>query len=327
MGRRGGLLYARRMTDPAAEWLVPAVAALGGAAAATLTGWAARRRGTAPPTPEPGANPGAEAERARLDRRLAEVNRMTGGLAHEIKNPLSTIGLNVQLLREDLDAIAAGLDPGGPEAGALARVQRRLDGVHREATRLRDILDDFLRFAGRIRLDLGPIDLDATVEELTDFFTPEAASKGVRLRLDLEAGEGPVRADAGLLKQALLNLLMNAVQAMSGAGGEGGELTVRTTSGSGSGPGSGPGGPSRTIEVVDTGPGIPADRLEKVFEPYHTGRRGGTGLGLPTARRLVELHGGSLTVDSEPGAGSTFRISLPDAGPPAPAAEPPEPVR
>ena len=153
---------------------------------------------------------------------------MTGGLAHEIKNPLSTIGLNVQLLGEDLGEIRRKRSAPEPEAEAgrsddeaLERVQRRLEGVRRETGRLRDILDDFLRFAGRIRLDLQPVDLDAVVEELTDFFLPEAESKNVRLRTELAAGSAPVVADAGLLKQALLNLLMNAVQAMA-AGRDGG---------------------------------------------------------------------------------------------------------
>lgn len=260
----------------------------------------------------------AAEQTARLDRRLEEVNRMTGGLAHEIKNPLSTIGLNVQLLREDLADIAKGQDADSAEPdAALERLRRRLDGVHRETTRLRDILDDFLRFAGRIRLDLGKVSLDEAIEELVDFFTPEAASKGIRLQADLRVGLAPLVADAGLLKQALLNLLMNAVQAMAADGGGAaapasgvrGDLVVRAR-------GAARGGRAGvTVDVIDTGPGIPENRLEQVFEPYHTTRRGGTGLGLPTSRRIVELHGGTLLVESEVGKGTCFSLWLPATGP------------
>lgn len=260
----------------------------------------------------------AAEQTARLDRRLEEVNRMTGGLAHEIKNPLSTIGLNVQLLREDLADIAKGQDADSAEPdAALERLRRRLDGVHRETTRLRDILDDFLRFAGRIRLDLGKVSLDEAIEELVDFFTPEAASKGIRLQADLRVGLAPLVADAGLLKQALLNLLMNAVQAMAADGGGAaapasgvrGDLVVRARAAARGGRA------GVTVDVIDTGPGIPENRLEKVFEPYHTTRRGGTGLGLPTSRRIVELHGGTLLVESEVGKGTCFSLWLPAAGP------------
>ncbi len=316
---------------PGLLWVLSAAALLGGACAGAGVGVWWGRRGLHQAAAE---SPDDHAEAtARLDRRLAEVNRMTGGLAHEIKNPLSTIGLNVQLLGEDLGEIRrkrSETEPPGDateDDEALERVQRRLEGVRRETGRLRDILDDFLRFAGRIRLDLQPIDLDAVVEELTDFFLPEAESKGVRLRTELAAGTRPVVADAGLLKQALLNLLMNAVQALAADRGGvrpadrgapkpsgptvRGELVVRSRESRDSS-----GRELVAVEVRDTGPGVPADALERIFEPYHTTRRGGTGLGLPTSRRIVELHGGTLRVQSEAGRGTQFTIELPREGPP-----------
>ena len=122
-------------------------------------------------------------QRARSAERLAELGTMTSGLAHEIKNPLSTVGLNTQLVQEDLAELQAVLpsDLPGPAADAserIGRVSRRVQTVRREAHRLRDILEDFLRFAGRVELDLQPTDLNGVVEELTDFFEPQASEMG-----------------------------------------------------------------------------------------------------------------------------------------------------
>ncbi len=263
--------------------------------------------------------------RARSAERLAELGTMTGGLAHEIKNPLSTIGLNIQLIEEDLADLADVLPPplepaadetlpqrrGDPPRERLARIQKRTQGLHRETGRLRDILEDFLRFAGRIELDRQPVDVNAICDELVDFFQPQADEARVNLRCDLHARPASVSADAGLLKQALLNLLINACQAMTDArdkhlpAGGNNELILRTANIKTKGRA------ELAVHVTDTGPGIPAEAIEKIFRPYYSSKRGGTGLGLPTTRRLVEEHGGSLTVHSELGRGTDFVITLP----------------
>ncbi|MEO0515608.1 MAG: ATP-binding protein [Planctomycetota bacterium] len=263
--------------------------------------------------------------RARAAERLAELGTMTGGLAHEIKNPLSTIGLNVQLIQEDLADLADALPPppepaagetlpqrrGDPPRERLARIQKRTDGLHRETARLRDILEDFLRFAGRIELDRQSVDLNALCDELVDFFQPQADEARVNLRCDLHARPAVVSADPSLLKQALLNLLINACQAMTDArdkkqpAGGNSELILRTTNVKSAH------GEQLAIHVTDTGPGIADETIEKIFQPYFSSKRGGSGLGLPTTRRLVEEHGGSLTVHSDPGRGTDFVITLP----------------
>ncbi|MEE9211559.1 MAG: histidine kinase dimerization/phospho-acceptor domain-containing protein [Phycisphaeraceae bacterium] len=156
-------------------------------------------------------------QRARTAERLAELGTLTGGLAHEIKNPLSTVGLNVQLLQEDLSDLAHDAAPGALPEDRLGRLRRRFETLSRETQRLRDILEDFLRFAGRIKLDPSPTDVNALVDELTDFFQPQALASKVQLRTTLAAALTTVQADAGLLKQAVLNLLINACQAMSDA--------------------------------------------------------------------------------------------------------------
>lgn len=249
-------------------------------------------------------------QRARTAERLAEMGTLAGGLAHEIKNPLSTIGLNLQLLQEDMAALSDGGPLPGDAADKLGRTQRRLESLRREADRLRDILEDFLRFAGRMKLDLQPVDLHAVVQELVDFFEPQAAASGVQVRTQLQASPSVAAVDAALLKQALLNLLINATQAMQqarekdAANGGARDLIIRTES-------TGDRGREIELHVIDTGPGIASDVQEKVFQPYFSTKRGGTGLGLPTSRRIVEEHGGRITVHSEPGRGSDFTIMVP----------------
>jgi signal transduction histidine kinase len=230
--------------------------------------------------------------RARQAERLAELGTLTGGLAHEIKNPLSTVQLNLRLLEEDLT----------PEDPAHTRVVNRLNIVQRETSRLRDILDDFLRYAGNLELDRKPVDLNELLEELVDFFTPQAQLNRVQVRL--RPADEPVvaRVDPKLIKQAVLNLMLNAVQAMGEAGGE---LILAASEGDA------PAGAEAIIDVIDTGPGIAADALDKVFHAYYSTKRGGTGLGLAMTRRIVEEHGGRISVRSEVGKGSDFRLHLP----------------
>ncbi len=250
-------------------------------------------------------------QRARAAERLAELGTLTGGLAHEIKNPLSTVGLNVQLLQEDVQDLSkdGGLSHSHHEG--LGRVQRRLESLSRETLRLRDILEDFLRFAGRVELDPCPINVHVLVEELIDFFEPQAREAGVNLRTQLSAEPSTLSADAPLLKQALLNLLINAVQAMAQAReknqphGGADELIVRTECGRSAG------GEELRIHVTDTGPGMTEEVTAKVFQPYFSTKRGGTGLGLPTSRRIIEEHGGHLSVHADTGRGTDFTITLP----------------
>jgi signal transduction histidine kinase len=228
--------------------------------------------------------------RARQAERLAELGTLTGGLAHEIKNPLSTIQLNLQLLREDL--------PESEHDLAYARIVSRLTTVQKEAARLRDILDDFLRFAGKMELTRKPTKVNTLLEDMVDFFHPQAQVQRVQLRLRRSEG-GPllVPLDERLIKQAILNLLINAVHAMP-AGGEI-ILSARREA------------DRAAIEVIDTGKGMEPDVLEKIFNAYYSTKKGGHGLGLAITKRIVEEHGGTITATSEVGKGTAFRIELP----------------
>jgi signal transduction histidine kinase len=260
----------------------------------------------------------AAERRARTAERLAEIGAMTSGLAHEIKNPLSTIGLNAQLLDEGLEELAA------TRPDEARRLRNRVGALRREADRLRGILQDFLEFAGQLRPDVREADLRAAIDELVEFYRPEAERQGVRLHADLGTAPRSARFDARLIKQAVLNLLINATQAMarsspapgasaaaSGAS-PAGELMLRLEPIRGS-----DGRDALRLEVIDTGPGIPPEVLPRIFEPYFTTKPGGSGLGLPTTRRLIEAHGGHLDVHSEPGRGTRFVLTLPVAGPTA----------
>lgn len=227
----------------------------------------------------------ATREKLRQADRLAELGTLTAGLAHEIKNPLSTVQLNLQLMEEDLGLTAA------------PRVTNRLATVTREAVRLRAILDDFLRYAGQLTLQPEWIDLNELLADLVDFLAPQAAQTRVQLRL--APAEQPLKAcvDPKLIKQALLNLMLNAMQLMPG----GGELIVSGRAE----------GDKAILTVTDTGPGIAVGEQSKVFDAYFSKRRGGTGLGLAMTRRIAREHGGDITLASEVGKGSSFSIVLP----------------
>jgi signal transduction histidine kinase len=240
--------------------------------------------------------------RARSAERMAEIGAMTSGLAHEIKNPLSTINLNAQLLGEAIEELPVAPDDKG-------RLTRRVGSLRRETERLQGILMDFLSYAGELRLDVREADLNALVGELVDFYLPQAEKQRVRLRADLsaEVRSGAVRVDVPQVKQAVLNLMLNAVQAMSGSAADRPrELILRTAAVR-----SKDGRDEVELHVIDTGPGIDSATRERLFKPYFTTKAGGTGLGLATTRRIIEAHGGRIELHSDVGRGTDFVIVLP----------------
>jgi len=223
------------------------------------------------------------AARAKQAERLAELGTLTGGLAHEIKNPLSTVQLNLQLLQEDL--------PDNP------RLINRLNVCERETSRLREILDDFLRYAGRIELNRTPVPLNRLCEELVDFFLPQAQLQRVHLRFKPADHDVVAMGDERLLKQAVLNLMLNGVQAMP----NGGELILAVSNHD----------REARIDVIDTGTGIGKEALPHIFDAYYSTKKSGTGLGLAMTRRIADEHGGRVSVTSESGKGSDFTLHLP----------------
>lgn len=240
-----------------------------------------------------------DATRQPTAKGLEFLGAVAGGLVHEIRNPLSTMNVTLQLLQEDW--------PEGEGDDTERRTARRIKTLRAEVNRLEEILDDFLRYAGIRKLNLARVDLNRVLEEVTAFIAPECA----RLKVDLlfyPNRDLPImRLDERLVKQAVLNLLLNALQAMEeDEASDGGQLIVRT----------GIEGEYARIDVIDTGPGIPESVRERIWEVYFSRRRQGSGLGLPTARRIAEEHGGDLTLESEVGKGSDFVLLIPLLGPP-----------
>lgn len=234
------------------------------------------------------------------DEQYLDLAELAGGFIHDIKNHLGTLSLNLQLLAEEFES------PQSPrERKALAKVER----LRGECQRLVDISNDFLRFARVKDLDRQPARLAEVVEEMVDFFTPMARQHGIDIKSYVPADLPPVGLDRDLFKQALLNLLLNAQQAMPA----GGTITLQATAEPG----------SVRLVLIDTGEGMAPDVVARAFRPFYTTKPGGSGLGLPTARKIVLAHGGDLVVESAPGVGTRFTLTLPRATPePAPAGVP-----
>ncbi len=241
-----------------------------------------------------------------------ELAKLTGELAHEIKNPLSTIKVNLQLAKEALDDV----DLAEPNRvlwdqcrHSLAGAARKIAVVQKETDRIEQILDGFLKYVRRPDLQLTTVDLNELVSDMVDFYSPQAYSHALTVRQSFSNDLLMCRADPGALKQVLLNLFINSQQAMD----KGGELMIRTARR----------GNQAVIQVSDTGRGIPSERLPSLFQPYCSLRSGGNGLGLAAAKKIVEAHDGTISVHSEVDKGTAFTIELPLADDtPEPGAKP-----
>jgi len=218
--------------------------------------------------------------------RLEFLGALAGGLAHEVKNPLSTIALNLGLLREDLG-----------DAPGEARARKRIEILEREVNRLEKIVQDFLRFARGYDLRPAPLSVNDVLRELVAFVEPEARRANVAIRTFFDPTAPRARLDRSAIRQAFLNLVVNAREAMP----SGGEILLGTRREE----------EEIVVEVTDTGPGMSREVLERCFQPYFSTKRGGTGLGLATTRRIVEELGGRIEVWSEIGRGTSFRLRFP----------------
>lgn len=220
------------------------------------------------------------------------LGRLLGVIAHEIKNPLSTIKVNLRLIDEELQA-GFSVDV----VQRLERARRKLAIIDKETARLEQILDGFLRYADRTKPCLSPIDVNSIVSDMVDFYLPQATSHSITMRQCLHKEPLVCPVDADMLKQVILNLFINAQQAIDTSG----ELMVRTTRA----------GQFAQIQISDTGRGIPQNRLAHIFEPYQSSRPDGTGLGLATVKKIIESHNGTISVVSEQDKGTAFTITLP----------------
>jgi signal transduction histidine kinase len=228
-----------------------------------------------------------EGRRRREEEQSSLVGTIANGLAHEIRNPLSTLRMNLQLLREDW---------ANPITEREQQGRKRIDVLLRETERLESVVSDFVRFAAGHALRLERTDLNALAGELLDFLAPQAERAKVRLHREFAVALPSVDIDPNLIRQAILNLLVNAQQVMP----TGGDLTIRTAEN----------GQFVKLSVADTGPGIPPEHREKIFNLYFSTKPGGSGLGLPMVKKIVEEHHGVVEVESAPREGATFTICL-----------------
>lgn len=223
------------------------------------------------------------------ERQLIET--VAAGIAHEVRNPLNALQINLQILDQELRVLV-------PDRAA--HVYAVLGKISREVSNLDNFVSEFLRYARPPRLKIERVPVHQLLADLVTFLGPQFAENEVALRLAVGPGPRLIPADSFQLKLAILNLLLNGLQATP----PGGSVAIST----------GREAAGLVIEIRDSGEGIAADRLERVFDVFFTTREGGTGLGLPIARRIIDEHGGSLALTSAAGQGTTARILLPGSG-------------
>lgn len=233
----------------------------------------------------------ARAEVVQAER-LATIGKMAAHVTHEIRNPLSSIGLNLELLEEELRTTAPPAETEEREALTL------LAAIRAETARLSRIAEQYLSIARRPAPTLELESIGDIVRELAAFLKPELAKARVALELRVAADAPEIPADEAQLRQAFLNLIRNAREAMP----EGGTLTIDVARGES-------GGVQITIE--DTGVGIPEDVRASVFDPFFTTKQRGTGLGLAVTREIIEVHGGHITCEARRPKGTRFKVKLP----------------
>jgi signal transduction histidine kinase len=220
----------------------------------------------------------------------AVIGRLASAIAHEIRNPLNYINLT-------LDHLRTSLAPSDPQKRAL--VERLTLQLKAEVARINTRITEFLKYTRPASLDLQPLDLRETLSDALRIVEMQAAESGVETSLETEGTAAPrVLGDRESLRSLFTNLIINGMQAMEGRGGR---LTVGLSASNG----------RARVRVSDTGRGIDADHLPKIFEPYFSTKETGTGLGLAIAKKAVDEHDGSIRVESKPGAGTTFTVELP----------------
>lgn len=235
----------------------------------------------------------------RYSRKLAALGRLSAGVAHEVKNPLNAMMIHLELLRQRFSAPVGAARHAGVatvDADSAAALQH-VEVIANEIKRLDEVMQGFLKFSRPEDLKLQPVQLAALFEEVVPIVKPEADRAGVQLIVDCR-DVPDVNGDPAMLRQAFLNLALNAIQAMPHGG------TLRIECGSAR-------GRRVAIRVGDTGVGIRPEHLEKIFNLYFTTKEKGSGIGLSMVYRTVQMHDGEIEVQSTPGAGTTFTVLLP----------------
>jgi two-component system sensor histidine kinase HydH len=231
---------------------------------------------------------GQDATQLPVTEKRDLLARLLKRLAHEIRNPLSSLGVHFQLLEEDLSALP-------PQA--RTQLASRLEIIHGELHRLESIVERFLKLAGPSALELEPVEISKIVTHVCDLLRPEASARKIEILAVVQPELPPVSIDSVRLTQALLNIVINGIQAINGPG----RVAVSAARS----------GDNLSLRVQDTGPGIPADELGEIFDPYFTTKAEGNGLGLWIAQQIAVAHGGDLRAENAPAGGAVFTLTLP----------------
>lgn len=234
-------------------------------------------------------------------RKLAALGRLMAGVAHEVKNPLNAMTIHLELLKQKLAAVREPITvPAGSGPARSVDLTKHVGVIADEIRRLDQVVVGFLKFARPDELKLQPVRLDTMLSDVVTTATPDAERRQIAVKVDCASTLPPINADPGMLRQALLNLALNACQAMP----DGGTLKIACRTASRR---------RLEIDVEDTGVGIPPDHLSSIFDLYFTTKEKGTGIGLSMVYRIVQLHDGEVEVQSTPGMGTRFRLIFPQA--------------
>jgi len=224
-------------------------------------------------------------------RKLAALGRLMAGVAHEVKNPLNAMTIHLELLKQKIEKVTINPTPG---------LEKHVNVIASEIRRLDEVVSGFLKFARPEELKLQPVHLASLISDVATTAAPEAERRGITIKSECPEHLPKINADPGMLAQALLNLALNACQAMP----DGGTLKIGCRAA---------GRGCVEIDVEDTGIGIPPEHLSRIFDLYFTTKEKGSGIGLSMVYRIVQLHGGEVEVQSTPGHGTRFRLIFPQA--------------
>ncbi len=222
---------------------------------------------------------------------LKRLSRMASSLGHEIKNPLTAIDIQLQLLKERIESTVSEEN--------TEKLLRYVRVISREIHRLNGVLDDFLNFSKPAQINYQNCLIREEVCTLIELIEPDASDRGIQVTLDIPDAPLHIECDPDKLRQVLLNIILNSLQAMS----DGGHLQIKISYQ--------PVQDAMIIEVSDSGPGIPRTEWERIFEPFYTSKSNGTGLGLAISRRYVQGHGGKVFIARSDDSGTTMQIELP----------------
>ena len=233
---------------------------------------------------------GQDVNKLAVQEKRLLLSRLLARFAHEIRNPLSSLDIHVQLLEEDL---------GQAPAQVREKAANRFEIIHGELHRLENIVKHFLSLAGPSSLDLQQVEVTRVVGHVCELLRPEAAARGIEIVMKVPETIPALTADPVQLTQALVNLMINAIQAVEGRGRV--EVSAHVDADNG----------MLTIEIRDSGPGVTLEKQSAIFEPFYTTKAEGSGLGLWIVQQIITAHGGSVAASNAPNGGAVFAVHLP----------------